>query len=82
MVVGPVLPAAGPDSVVGREQSLDPRGRIAGEVVRDAVDQVELTRGSYGLVEAEQADHPVDVDCEDGAAGLFPSAAAEHEQAG
>jgi len=55
----------GPDELVVRGQRLQPLPDPVGDAVRDAVDQVKASRHLLeGALEAEEADHAVDVDCQ------------------
>ena len=47
-------------------QPHQPRAGLGGDAVRHAVDQLHPSRRGLERLEAEEADHPVDVDEEDG----------------
>ena len=63
MVVGAVLPAGRPDELVHLREALQLRPGDVGDAVRHPVDQMEAAAEVLErAVEAEQADHPVNVD--------------------
>ena len=65
VVVGALLPARGPDQLVVLGQPQQAGAGAVGDAVRDPVDQVEPAGDvRQRPVEAEQADHAVDVDCQ------------------
>ena len=68
-VVGPILPAGRPDDLVVVREAAEPLADAVGNAVRHAVDQMEAP-GRLGQrpLEAEQADHAVDIQGEDRAA--------------
>ena len=66
VVVGALLPAGRPDELEVLGQAQEARPGVVGDAVRDAVDQVEAAGDLVERsVEAEQADHAVDVDGQD-----------------
>ena len=63
VVVGAVLPAGRPDELVVLGEAREPLAGLVGDAVGDPVDEVEAARGVVERpLEAEQADHPVDVE--------------------
>ena len=65
-IVGPLLPTGRPDQLEARRQPAQPLARSQQNAVRGAVDQMPGDGGRRGRdVEAEQADHAIDVDSKD-----------------
>src|SRR6185369_14611247 len=72
MIVGPGLPAAGPDELVGSGEPGQTRPGVERDAMEQPIDEVELPRDLLRVhlprlewrIEAEQADHAVDVDGE------------------
>ena len=66
VLVGPVLPSAGPHELEALRQAGQVGAGTLADPVRDAVHCMEAAWWGSGAVEAEEADHPVDVDEENG----------------
>ena len=62
MLLCAFLPPCAPDALEGPGQTLKACSRTFCEPMRNAIDRYGAPSGRVGVVEAEQGDHPVDVD--------------------
>jgi hypothetical protein len=62
VLLGALLPPRAPDALEGASQALQARPHAKAQPMRNAFDRDGEPRGRAGLVEAEEGDHPVDVD--------------------